>query len=145
MADKLTYAGCYFSTPALTTLAAATPTKAAGTTTSMPVDNGFTHTDNRLTLDAGQTTRDYRVSANFSVVKSDGGATDASFYIAKNGSILTPSKIIRTLANTSDHGSVSIGTGVELEADDYVELWVETTNGDDLTVEAGGLGVSVLG
>ena len=148
MADKLTFGSFYFSTPALTTLAAATPAKAAGTTTINPasVGNGFTMpANNRLQLDSGQTTRVYRVSALVSLVKSDGGSTDGKLYIAKNGTIVAESGITRTLANTSDFGAVAAGWMVSLAADDYVELWVETTNGDDVTIQDGGLGATVLG
>ena len=146
MADKLTFAGTYFSTPAETTLVAATPAKAAGTTTFSTLSQGFTQTaNNRVQLDAGQTTRTYRVTANLAVSKAGGGATEGSFYIAKNGTVDAASKMIRTLANTSDVGSIIV-TGIEeLAAGDYIEVWLETDTGDNLTVVAGGIGCGVVG
>lgn len=146
MADKLTFAGTFFSTPAETTLAANTPAKAAGTTTFSSLSYGFTQTaNNRVQLDAGQATRAYRVTANIAVTKAGGGATNGSFYIAKNGTVDTDSKMIRTLANTSDVGSIIVMGVVELAAGDYVELWIETDTGDNLTIEAGGIGCGVAG
>lgn len=146
MADKLTFAGAFFSTPAETTMVANTPIKAAGTTTLSLLSQGFTQTaNNRLQLDAGQATRTYRCTANIAVSKAGGGATNGSFYIAKNGTIDTDTAMIRTLANTADVGSIIVIGMEELAAGDYIELWIETDTGDNLTIEAGGIGCGVIG
>ena len=146
MADKLTFAGSWFSTPAETTMVANTPIKAAGTTTFSSLSQGFTQTaNNRIQLDAGQTTRTYRCTANIAVSKAGGGATNGTFYIAKNGVVDTDTAMIRTLANTADIGSIIVIGMEELAAGDYIELWIETDTGDNLTIEAGGIGCGVVG
>ena len=141
---RFAFGGYYFSTPAATTLAAATPAKAAGTTTAGQLD-GFTHSDNRLTYGAGEPTQWFQVLGTISSSKAGGGATTGEFFIAKNDSVIVNSRILRNLPNTSDVGALAVGANVQLAAGDYVEIWVETANGDDLTVEAGGLGVSFIG
>ena len=144
MADKLTFGGYSITTPALTALGVDTPAKAAGLTTVGANVNGFDHTTNRLTLKAGQATRTYFCHAYFSAVKAGGGATLGTFYIAKNG-VVQPTGLSRTLANTSDVGAVATGAIFELAAGDYVELWLKTANGDDITLNAAGLGIHVVG
>ena len=138
----LTYGGYYFSTPALTTLSAATPLKAAGTTTAKPV-NGFTHTaSNRLTYN-GTVTRDFMVTVTFSA-NTAAGAETCSFHLYKNGSLVTGSTIVRKVSN-NDIGAGALSTIVELATNDYVELWVETLGGDNLTIDNGTVIAVVVG
>lgn len=138
------YGGYYFSTPAATALAAAVPAKASGNTTATLLV-GFTTTDNRLTKDTGLPSRNYLVVASISTTKAGGSATEGSFYIAKNGVVVAESQINRTLAGSTDTGAMPISSLVELEGDDYVEIFVETVNGDDITVEYGNLSATVAG
>ena len=143
--DQLTYGSFYFSTPILTPLAAVTPAKALGVTTPL-IFNGFTvSASNRMTLDAGQTTRDYEVTLSVSMTKAGGGATLGHLHVAKNGAIVPGAHIHRSLANTSDEGAVSLNFQLELAAGDYIEVWIETTNGDDMTIETGTMTVKVIG
>lgn len=147
MTDQLSYGSFYFSTPAETSLSASpiAPAKAAGTTTEF-VSNGMTVSNsNRITLDAGQTTRDYEVVASISATKAGGGATLGTFYIAKNGTVVPGAMTNRQLANTSDEGAVPITCQLTLEAGDYLEIFVGSANNDNLTVESGGMSVKVIG
>ena len=144
----MTYGSIYFDpdNTAATTLdsPAGTAVKAAGTTITMMLE-GFTHTtDNRLTY-TGAVERDFEVKALFSVTKGDGGDTLGSFYLAKDGTVITGSKINRAIANTSDEGAAGVACHVTLAQNSYVELWISTANGDPMTIETGVLSAKVLG
>jgi len=141
---KLVYGSLAFSTPAETTLAAATPTKASGTTTALVMGDFTMSADNRLRYD-GVTTRDFEVEISVSLSKASGGATNAMVHIHKNDVHDPLLTIERTLANTSDIGALGLSVALTLEQNDYVEIWLETTNGDNLTIEKGQMVVSVLG
>ena len=130
----------YWSTPAATTLTAATAAKAAGTTTGLHL-HGFTHTDNRLTYN-GIAGHDFLVNCSTTLTKAGGGATIGHIYIAINGVPETGLEIRQSLANNSDEVAMAIFGTVELTTSDYVELWVETDDGDNITVELGILNVS---
>lgn len=140
---QLTFAQYYFSAAVDTTLSAATPAKAAGTTTLVAA-NGFTHTNNRMTC-TDSTSRKYLILAAISCTKSGGSETDGSFHIYKNGTLVTGSTVSRTLANTSDEGAMAVAGLVDLVNTDYVELWVESANGDDVRVESGTVTAVLLG
>ncbi|GAH05979.1 unnamed protein product [marine sediment metagenome] len=141
---KLSYGSCYFSTPASTTLSAGTPVKAAGTTTTMQLGD-FTHSgSNRLTY-TGVTARVFNVAFAGSVTKGSGGSTLAEMYLYKNGTLIPGADVLRLIANASDEGAAAVMCQVSLTTNDYVELWIETDTGDDLTIEAGVLSANVLG
>jgi hypothetical protein len=142
--DNLTFGGYYFSTPVETVLAADTPAKAEGLTTEMAME-GFTHTDNRLTMNAGQLTRAYEVIASVTVTKPGGGSTLASFAFAVNGAIAESHSQSITLDGASDVKSVVVVASGSINAGDYFELWVSTVAGDNLTIEDGSVTIKVLG
>ena len=81
---KLSYGSFYVSSSALTALSAATPAKAAGTTTAgeLPADGQFTHTSNRLTY-AGTVTRDFGVTAWAAITKASGTQSKITVHIYK--------------------------------------------------------------
>jgi hypothetical protein len=138
----LTYGSLYFSSSAQTTLSAATPAKAAGTTAGME-NSGFTaSTTNRLTYD-GAVTRVFHVEACLSVGTGVGAET-MTFFIYKNGSIVTGAEIDRKVT-TNDVGACAVACLVSLASTDYVEVWVETLGGDNMTVEYGTLIAKVVG
>lgn len=139
----LRYAGLYFSTPATTTLTAATPAKASGTTSLLGA-SGFTHANNRLTCTETQT-RDYLVLTNLGVTKESGGSTLGFYGIYKNGLPLAGGGRNRSISNTSDQGSVSVSVIATLALNDYIEVWVGSDNGDNITVEDGTLTAVVAG
>ena len=131
------YAALYFSASALTTLTAATPAKAAGTTAAQEASLNFTvGTSNRLTY-TGVNAHEFHVSLSVGITKSAGGSTTGSHHLYKNGSLVTGATINRTYANATDAGAVTLIAHVSLATDDYIELWLETDSGDDLTVNDG--------
>ena len=139
----VTFGGYYWSSASSTTLSAATPAKAAGTTTAFSGGNGFTHVaSNRIRYD-GTTTRVFHVTASFSAATTTGADT-AKFHIYENGSLVTGATVTREVAN-NDIGAVCVQAQVSLATNDYVEVWLETTGGDDLTVQDGQVLVRLAG
>jgi hypothetical protein len=124
----------YFSTPAATTLAAATPAKASGTTTSQSLAGFTMPANNRLTY-TGTVTRHFHVGVNAGVTKAGGGATVGTMSIAKNGTVETGSKVTVTVQNTSDKQHMSTTWALDLATNDYIEVFLESDTGDDITIE----------
>lgn len=135
------YGGLYFSTPASTTLAAATEAKAAGTTTSLGVSN-FTHSNNRLQYN-GNKTRRFKVTATLSLVKASGTSSAVSVYLAVDGSLVTGLQVDMTVPDTAEY-PVSLTGIVQMAESSYVEVFLETDTGDDLTVNTGTVVVEAL-
>jgi len=125
----------YWATPAATSNAAATPILCAGTTaaqgTAVKVTQAVT---NRLTY-TGVPTRNFIVEATIGISAS-ATATTSKLYVYKNGSAVTGLVVTRYIAG-SDIGAVAIHGVVSLASTEYVELWCETDDGDDLTVTNG--------
>ena len=144
MADfQMPYAGLYFSTPAGTSCIEDVPIKAAGTTTATQISTEFSHSDNRLTY-TGSGTRVFLVIATISM--SAASAADSEIYIAKNGSIIVASEIIRKISTASDDGALATNILLTMTDTDYVELWLECTGANEtLTVSAGGYSVTLAG
>lgn len=142
---EMSHADYYFSTPAATTLSAATPAKVAGTTTAVFAEGFTMDANNRLTLDAGARNRDVSIIAAISATKAAGaGATIASFYLYKNGALIPGSTINRTMANTTDEGAIACVGQTTMVPGDYIELWCATVDGDDITVQSGSVSVSTI-
>lgn len=123
-----------------TTTVANTPKKAAGATNGNNC-NGFSHSDNRLTYE-GPEGRTFLVNVAYSVSAS--GATNSTMHLAKND---TPavSGIQRKIGTGGDIGAGAGSVLVTMKRGDYVELWVETDDGDDLTIERAVMTVTVAG
>ena len=135
---------CYFSTPAATSNVAATPIKAAGTTTTMELTGFTSPLDNRLTyIDTEPVV--FEVMFTGSVIKGGGGATESSMFIYKNGVAVPGAHIERTIPSSTDTGAFAVSCQISLVTNDYVELWCETDTGDDVTVQAGVLSVKAVG
>jgi len=66
-------------------------------------------------------------------------------HLYKNGSLMTGSTISRKVTTGGDIGAASIIGVVSLATTDYVELWLETDDGDTLTLENACMIVRVLG
>ena len=144
MADAtLTFGGLYFATAATTTLSAATPAKASGTTAQLGGSiSGFTaSTSNRLTYNGTQT-RMFHVTASCSI-STVAGAETVDIHLYKNGS--TPLVTIRREVSNNDIGAASIETLVSLAQNDYVEIWLTSTGGDDVKVDYGQMIAKVVG
>jgi len=116
--------------------------KAAGATIAMEC-SGFSHSDNRLTY-AGQMGRTFSVQANVSMTTS--AATNAFITIFKNGEKICSSAAIKRYVSVgTDVGAAGVGVMVKLKKDDYIELWLTTDDGDEVTIEAGSIVVTVAG
>lgn len=141
---KLIYGSLAFTTPVETTLASSTPVKAEGITTSLTLGDFTMPQNNRLTY-VGTITRDFQIIIALSSIKSSGGATDGIFHVYKNGILIPGITIERTIQNTSDIGAIPLLGAVPMSENDYVELWIETVNGDNMTITKGQIIINVLG
>jgi hypothetical protein len=151
---KLSYGALFVSSPSATTLGAATPAKAAGTTTALELGD-FTHADNRLTYTQA-TTRDFLFALNATLVKAAGSDSVVTLHVYKNGStsvISEPYDLTRDIVLDQD-GNVhnddipirlSLTGTVELAQNDYLEVWLETDTGDDVTLQVAQMTVKVAG
>lgn len=133
--DDVAAGNIYITTPVNTSFSAInTPTKVLGTTTNtglfrvdMPVNNRIQYT--------GTKTRRFQVICSLSIASS-GNNKYYSFYIYKNGVQLPESRQALKLGANADKGSVTLSCTVELDANDYIEVWVENnTDATPLIVE----------
>lgn len=139
--EVLSYGGYYFSAAIETPLTAATPAKALGTTTSGSL-LAFTHTGNRLTF-TGLIPRTFAIMATCSI--SSSGATNSKVHFYKNGSPLAGATIERKVTTGGDIGAIAVMGIASLSTNDYVEMWLETDDGNSLTIEYGCVATMVLG
>lgn len=137
---SMAFGGMYISSSATTTLTAATPAKAAGTTSSMGL-NSFSHASNKLTY-TGTVTRTFNIVAALSV--SAASAETMTFFIYKNGAPITGAEIDRKASN-NDIGAVVVSALVSLATNDYIEVWLESLGGADLTLDYGQVIARVAG
>ena len=128
--------GNYFMTnnaTATTISTVDTAVKASGTTTANAINQKFTHTDNRLTY-VGALIRDFQVTATISL--TSGNNKVIGVYVAKNGVVIPSSEMYSTTSGTGRAESLTCQTILELNENDYVEIWVEnSSNSDNITVE----------
>ena len=110
-----------------------TPVKVLGVTTANTINQKFTHTDNRLTY-VGALIRDFQVTATVSL--TSGNNKVIGVYVAKNGIVISSSEMYSTTSATGRSESLTCQTILELNQNDYVEIWVEnSSNSDNITVE----------
>ena len=76
---------------------------------------------------------------------SGSAATLASIWLYKNGSVVTGTEIQRDISDTGDFGAGATHAIVQLATNDYVELWVETDDGDDVQIDFGVLSAVTVG
>ena len=120
------------ATPTVITLAN-TAYKILGSTTPNTINQKFTHTDNRVTY-TGEIIRDFEVTAIISF--TTGNNKVIGLYVAKNGSILPESEMYATASGSGRAESISIQTVLNLQENDYVEIWIENeTDTTNVTVE----------
>jgi len=122
------FAEMYFqgNTTATTITAANTPVK-VNATYSPGLLNEFTHVNGTLTY-TGATLRNVQVVANPTVYYS-GTAQNTSFYIAKNGVVISKSKQSNFIGVDTDHNKPSPVTAlVDLVTSDTLELWIENND-----------------
>lgn len=101
------------------------PVKVAGTTTNGASTQRFTHTNNRATY-IGSLTQNFKVEAIVSF--TTGNNQKVGIYIAKNGVPVTDSEMYATTSGSGDAESIAVQTVLELQQNDYIEVWIENTS-----------------
>ena len=88
---------------------------------------------NRLNYE-GFKSREFKVNASLSVRVTSAAGNYYAFVIAKNGSIVTESNSVVYIQNDSQIQNVSLNANVNLEKDDYIEVYAQrlTGTGTDL-------------
>ena len=110
-----------------------TAVKVAGTTTEGSVTQRFTHTNNKLVFD-GAITRNFLITATASL--SSGNNNEIALTVSKNGTLVSSSEVTATTNAGGRVESVAIQDIIELEEDDYIEMWVANDTGtSNVTVE----------
>ena len=128
----------YWETPAATSNETNTPIKCAGTTAAQGTAYLVTQAvTNRLTY-TGNRTRTFVCIATIGL--SAAAATTGKIHLYKGGALITGSTITRVLP-TTDIGAMAVHCIVDLATNEYVELWCETNDGDDITIQNGVLSI----
>ena len=136
------FGAIYWATPAATSNETDTPIKCAGTTAAQGNAALVTQaTTNRLTY-TGATTREFFVTCTVGL-SAAATATTSKLHIYKGGVLVTGSTITRYISG-SDIGAVAISAHVQLATNSYVELFCETSDGDDLTIQNGVMSIRAI-
>lgn len=132
----------YISSPAATSNETNTPIKVAGTTAAAGPTTAVTQaTTNRLTY-TGSVTQAFLVTGSISCTAS--AATSATFYFYEGGDTLVTGSTITRNVPITDEGAIGVQGIVTLAQNEYVELWCETDDGDDITAQTGNLALIAL-
>lgn len=126
-----------FTTPAATTIpGVGTFVKALGTTTAVNLQGISMPVNNRLRYDgAGDVHCHIALSVSFSAA-SNNQAVDLA--IAKNGTVLSHSRLRRNTGNAGTIGSTALHADAMMSQSDYLELFVANqTSTASVTVEFG--------
>lgn len=111
-----------------------TPVKVAGTTTPSALNERFDHSNNRLTYKGDKPVL-VNVRAFFAV--GSGNNVELTFFLAKNGSVLAETAVVVKIGSGNDQRTGSSGGILEMETDDYIEIWAQNNAGTkNLTVES---------
>ncbi|WP_232735079.1 hypothetical protein [Olleya sp. Bg11-27] len=99
--------------------------------------------DNRLTY-LGKKTRTFQISASLSV-RGNSGATDFyGFFIRKNGTnTLVETNTLMRVNNILDINSISISGTVELDPNDYIEVWGQRLVGSGTSITVFSLNLNI--
>lgn len=92
-------------------------------------DQFSVNTNGRLTY-VGETETEFLIDCKIAGTVA-AGTSNFSFYLAKNGSIITASKSHAEFSSTAVTNPSSAAAIVSLETDDYIELFVENTTDED--------------
>ena len=138
------YGTCYVSSPTETIIGAGgTSVKALGTTTAGEL-RGFSHANNKLTYLSSQT-RVFQVDID-AIVICAGDAKTLSITFAKDGSENVAARTELALATGAVPTSISCTGIVELDTDEYVEVFVANESDDvNMTVNLMQLVVTEVG
>ncbi len=99
-----------------------TPVKVAGTWVVQTESNFTGNTTGRLTYN-GSTTEVVSASVSITFSHAAGGTDDLAVYIAKNGSVITASKLTRAVTGSA-RGNVGTFFNVSMDNSDYLEVFV---------------------
>ena len=99
-----------------------TPVKVAGTWVVQTESNFTGNTTGRLTYN-GSTTEVVSASVSITFSHAAGGTDDLAVYIAKNGSVITASKLTRAVTSSA-RGNVGTFFNVSMDTSDYLEVFV---------------------
>ena len=110
------------------------PSKALATSTANPINQRFSHSNNRLTY-TSEIAGTFYVSATASLIS--GNNLQCSVFIYKNGLALEGGVSNITTNGSGRAESVAVQALVELSLGDYLEIWVSNrTNSTNITVSA---------
>lgn len=129
----------YVTVPAPTYIVAADTYYKMAATTGAYINNNFIHSDNRLTYGGAQP-RTFFVSIAFSI-STNVKDIDVLFQVYKNGDGggVVASRIRRTLRAVGDIYIMAMSSLVDLEQNDYVELWASSDHANvQLTLQTMG-------
>lgn len=106
--------------------------KVLGTTISAPLTQKFINTNNRATY-IGALANLFKITATISLLS--GNTNQISVYVAKNGIVIPESEVSGTASGTGKSENIVVQSLVELEQNDYIEIFVENdTSVTDITV-----------
>jgi len=118
---------------ATTIATAGTAVKVAGTWVVQAESNFTGNTTGRLTYN-GSTTEVVSASVSITFSHAAGGTDDLAVYIAKNGSVITASKLTRAVTGSAK-GNVGTFFNVSMDNSDYLEVFVANDSGtNNITV-----------
>jgi hypothetical protein len=110
-----------------------TAVKVAGTWVAQIESNFTGNTTGRLTYN-GSSTEVVSASVSITFSHSGGGTDDLAVYIAKNGSVITASKLVRAVTGAAK-GNVGTFFNISMSAQDYLEVFVANdSDTSDITV-----------
>lgn len=125
--NSRTFAQYFMTNNAVTTpVIVSTPTKALGATTSNPISQRFSFTDNRATY-TGAITRDFEVEAWSSLSSNNNNVL--RLYIAKNGVAITTTFAEGTANAGGRAEGLVTASVVEMETNDFLEVFVSNETG----------------
>jgi hypothetical protein len=127
-----------------TPVTADTPTKALGPTTAGELADFTMSANNRLLCNV-TVERTYYVSFHGSITKDGSGASNTVSGIYKNGVFVPGALIRRKISSATDEGAFPSQCVVKLISGDYIELWVQSDNSENVSITVGGLAVMTVG
>lgn len=104
--------------------------KLTTTTTLGLYNDNFQHTNNRITN--LNTNRNCKLEASVSVTSGNNNILNFAFY--KNGAIISSSEMDVTCSSSGKASTTHIQTIVNLDVNDYVEVWVKNQSSNNVTL-----------
>jgi hypothetical protein len=103
------------------------PKKLVGTSTSNNLFRFTASSDNRIVY-KGSKKRFFQIVGSLSF-QGDLNSAIFIFYIARNGVVLPNTKVYREVGENNDVGALAVVGAVEMEPNDYIEIWVQRNTG----------------